>query len=61
MIERHPLKPFLPENAKVLFLGSFPPPKKRWCMEPQQGRRLPLKSVIISISMIYLRQILKLH
>lgn len=32
MIERHPLKPFLPENAKVLFLGSFPPPKKRWCM-----------------------------
>ena len=33
MIERHPLKPFLPENAKVLFLGSFPPPKKRWCME----------------------------
>jgi len=31
--ERHPLKPFLPENAKVLFLGSFPPPKKRWCMD----------------------------
>ena len=33
MIERHPLQPFLPVNAKVLFLGSFPPPKKRWCME----------------------------
>ena len=33
MIERHPLTPFLPENAKVLFLGSFPPPRKRWCME----------------------------
>ena len=33
MIERHPLQPFLPANAKVLFLGSFPPPKKRWCME----------------------------
>ena len=33
MIERHPLKPFLPENAKVLFIGSFPPPRKRWCME----------------------------
>ena len=33
MIERHPLKPFLPVNAKVLFLGSFPPPKKRWCMD----------------------------
>ena len=33
MIEYHPLKPFLPANAKVLFLGSFPPPKKRWCMD----------------------------
>ena len=33
MIEHHPLKPFLPANAKVLFLGSFPPPKKRWCMD----------------------------
>lgn len=30
MIENHPLEPFLPENAKVLMLGSFPPPKKRW-------------------------------
>ena len=33
MIEYHPLKPFLPSNARVLFLGSFPPPKKRWCMD----------------------------
>ncbi|MBR5912581.1 MAG: uracil-DNA glycosylase family protein [Bacteroidales bacterium] len=33
MTELHPLKPFLPANAKVLFLGSFPPPKKRWCMD----------------------------
>ena len=32
-VERHPLVPFLPENARVLFLGSFPPQKKRWCME----------------------------
>ncbi|MBQ7419731.1 MAG: uracil-DNA glycosylase family protein [Prevotella sp.] len=32
-IEYHPLEPFLPENAHVLFLGSFPPQKKRWCME----------------------------
>ncbi len=31
--ERHPLEPFLPRNAKILILGSFPPPKKRWCME----------------------------
>ncbi|MGX8713889.1 MAG: uracil-DNA glycosylase family protein [bacterium] len=32
-IERHPLRPFLPEGARLLMLGSFPPPKKRWCME----------------------------
>ena len=24
-VEYHPLKPFLPEGAKILFLGSFPP------------------------------------
>lgn len=33
MIEEHPLEPFLPVNAKMLFLGSFPPPKARWSME----------------------------
>ena len=32
-VEYHPLQPFLPENAKVLFLGSFPPQRKRWCMD----------------------------
>ena len=32
-IEYHPLKPFLPENARVLFLGSFPPQRKRWCID----------------------------
>lgn len=32
-IEKHPLQPFLPVNGKVLFLGSFPPPKQRWCMD----------------------------
>lgn len=32
-IERHPLAPFLPPNAKLLMLGSFPPPKKRWSMD----------------------------
>lgn len=32
-IESHPLKPFLPFQSKVLFLGSFPPPKNRWSME----------------------------
>ena len=32
-VEYHPLIPFLPEHAKVLFLGSFPPQQKRWCMD----------------------------
>ena len=32
-IERHPLRPFLPPNAQLLMLGSFPPPTERWCME----------------------------
>jgi G:T/U-mismatch repair DNA glycosylase len=32
-VEYHPLVPFLPEQAKVLFLGSFPPQRKRWCMD----------------------------
>lgn len=31
-IEQHPLEPFLPLNAQILLLGSFPPPQKRWCM-----------------------------
>lgn len=32
-IEQHPLEPFLPANARLLMLGSFPPQKKRWSME----------------------------
>ena len=32
-IESHPLKPFLPNNAQLLMLGSFPPPQKRWSMD----------------------------
>ena len=31
-MERHPLPPFLPENARILMLGSFPPARHRWCM-----------------------------
>ena len=27
-IEEHPLEPFLPANAKLLMLGSFPPTKE---------------------------------
>lgn len=32
-IETHPLPPFLPPNAKLLMLGSFPPPQNRWKMD----------------------------
>ncbi|MEG1794398.1 MAG: uracil-DNA glycosylase family protein [Rikenellaceae bacterium] len=32
-IERHPLAPFLPQRARVLMLGSFPPKHDRWSME----------------------------
>lgn len=32
-VEYHPLLPFLPQGAKVLFLGSFPPQRKRWSMD----------------------------
>ena len=31
-IEHHPLQPFLPPSARLLMLGSFPPPQERWCM-----------------------------
>lgn len=32
-VEHHPLQPFLPAQARVLMLGSFPPQRKRWCMD----------------------------
>ena len=32
-IEEHPLEPFLPANAVLLMLGSYPPQKKRWSMD----------------------------
>ncbi len=31
--EEHPLRPFLPENTRLLMLGSFPPARNRWCMD----------------------------
>lgn len=31
-IETHPFAPFLPRNARLLMLGTFPPAPKRWCM-----------------------------
>lgn len=32
-VEQHPLTPFLPSNARLLMLGSFPPQRKRWSMD----------------------------
>ncbi len=31
-VEQHPLGFFLPENTRLLMLGSFPPPRSRWSM-----------------------------
>ena len=30
--EKHPFEPFLPPEARMLFLGSFPPQPHRWSM-----------------------------
>lgn len=32
-MEAHPFVPFLPENARMLMLGTFPPAEKRWAMK----------------------------
>lgn len=32
-IETHPWQPFVPEGAKVLILGTFPPGSHRWSMD----------------------------
>ena len=32
-VEKHPLQPFLPEGARILMLGSFPPKRERWSMD----------------------------
>lgn len=31
--ERHPLQPFIPDGARLLMLGSFPPARNRWSMD----------------------------
>ena len=31
-VECHPFEPFLPAEARVLMLGTFPPAEKRWAM-----------------------------
>ena len=32
-VERHPFEPFLPQGARLLMLGTFPPSEKRWSMK----------------------------
>ena len=32
-IETHPWEPFIPQNAKILIMGTFPPAAKRWSMD----------------------------
>ena len=32
-IESHPWEPFVPANARVLVMGTFPPQPKRWAMD----------------------------
>lgn len=32
-LEAHPFEPWVPENARVLIMGTFPPQPKRWSME----------------------------
>lgn len=31
--EIHPFEPFLPPDAKLMIMGTFPPQRKRWSME----------------------------
>lgn len=33
VIETHPWEPWLPKDAKVLFMGTFPPGSHRWSMD----------------------------
>ncbi|MDE6534239.1 MAG: uracil-DNA glycosylase family protein [Muribaculaceae bacterium] len=33
IIEYHPWEPFVPPNARILIMGTFPPQKKRWSMD----------------------------
>lgn len=32
-IESHPWEPFIPERAKILIMGTFPPGQHRWSMD----------------------------
>lgn len=32
-VETHPWEPFIPDNARILIMGTFPPAAKRWSMD----------------------------
>lgn len=32
-IETHPFEPYIPQNARILMLGTFPPKPERWSMK----------------------------
>lgn len=32
-LEVHPFEPYIPDNARVLIMGTFPPQPKRWSMD----------------------------
>ncbi|MDE6190324.1 MAG: uracil-DNA glycosylase family protein [Muribaculum sp.] len=32
-LEYHPFEPYLPDNAKILIMGTFPPKQERWSMD----------------------------
>ena len=32
-LESHPWEPFIPENARILIMGTFPPKSGRWSMD----------------------------
>lgn len=32
-LENHPWEPFIPDNAKILIMGTFPPKSGRWSMD----------------------------
>lgn len=32
-IETHPWPPFIPPEPRILIMGTFPPPRKRWSMD----------------------------
>lgn len=32
-VEIHPFEPYVPDDARLLIMGTFPPKSERWSME----------------------------